>query len=177
MEDLNWDPKGQSGPGSSPRNTGPEAGMILGGDRKLESPEDVQSDTWSCVDFTWITEFLNSNVGKYLSDHPFITLVLLVFSLTASVPIGLFLAFSAVTFITVTTYCILVEVFLLIIGGVILLCVLCCLAVVAFWISCVISVLYVISSHVLNYSNIPRTAERTISAGDKKQNTGAQKKT
>ncbi|KAK3552845.1 hypothetical protein QTP86_022538, partial [Hemibagrus guttatus] len=159
--------QGHSEPGSCPRNTGHEKGKFLGGGRKPENPEETQTDMWSCVDVTQITEFLNSKVGKYLSDHPFITLVLLVFIVTASVPVGFFLAFAAVTFITITTYCIFVEIFLLTIGGVILLCVLCCLAVVAFWISCVISILYVIGSHVLNYSNIPRTAERTISAVDK----------
>ncbi|XP_060757590.1 lipid droplet assembly factor 1-A-like isoform X2 [Neoarius graeffei] len=120
-------------------------------------------------DFKWepkITELLNSKVGKYLSNHPFITLVLLVFGLTASVPVGLFLAFSAVTLISVTAYFIFIEIFLLTVGGVILLCVLCCLAVVAFWISCVLSILYIIGSHVLNYSFIPRVPEKTISAGD-----------
>ncbi|KAF4092763.1 hypothetical protein AMELA_G00024520 [Ameiurus melas] len=113
-----------------------------------------------------IEELLNSKVGKYLSDHPFITLVLFVFGLTASVPVGLFLAYAAVTFITVTAYCIFIEIFLLSFGGVILLCVFCCLAVVAVWISCVLSIMYIIGSHVFNNSCIPRVPERTVSAGD-----------
>ncbi|KAF7698124.1 lipid droplet assembly factor 1-A-like [Silurus meridionalis] len=120
-------------------------------------------------DFKWeskIAVFLNSNAGKYLSDHPFITLVLLVFAVTASVPVGLFLAFAVVTLITITAYSIFVEIFLLTIGGVILLCVLCCLALVAFWISCVLSILYIIGSHIQNYSLIPRVPEKTVSAGD-----------
>lgn len=56
----------------------------------------------------------------------------------------------------ITLYYISYAVFLLTVGGVILLCVLCCLAVVAFWISCVLSILYIIGSCVLNYSFIPR---------------------
>ncbi|KAB5553971.1 hypothetical protein PHYPO_G00044750 [Pangasianodon hypophthalmus] len=199
MEDFKWDPKGHSGSGSDPRNTGHEAGilpewdpspsqgtiqgfthtqgqfrvtspptgMFLGDGRKPENSEETQMDAGSCPGVIWIAELLNSKVGKYLSDHPFVTLVLLVFGVTASVPVGLFLAFAAVTFITVTAYCIFAEIVLLTIGGVILLCVLCCLAVVAFWISCVLSVLYIIGSHVLNYSVIPSSVpERTISAGD-----------
>lgn len=58
--------------------------------------------------------------------------------------------------VTVHTTYISCTVFLLSFGGVILLCVLCCLAVVAFWISCVLSILYFIGSHVFNHSFIPR---------------------
>uniref|UniRef100_A0A3B4D558 Uncharacterized protein n=1 Tax=Pygocentrus nattereri TaxID=42514 RepID=A0A3B4D558_PYGNA len=54
-------------------------------------------------------KLLNTRVGQYLTEHPFLALVVLVFGLTASVPIGLFLAFAAVTFIAVTGCFIFVE--------------------------------------------------------------------
>ncbi|XP_062840736.1 lipid droplet assembly factor 1-A-like [Trichomycterus rosablanca] len=112
-----------------------------------------------------IAELLNTKPGRYLSNHPFITLVLLVFGVTASVPIGLFLVFAAVTLATVTIYFVFVEIFLLTIGGVTLLCVLCCLAVVSFWISCIFSILYTIISHLLNYSYHSQS-EQTVSKED-----------
>ncbi|KAL6477022.1 hypothetical protein MHYP_G00155210 [Metynnis hypsauchen] len=112
-----------------------------------------------------VAELLNTRVGKYLTEHPFLALVVLVFGLTASVPIGLFLAFAAVTFIAVTGCFIFVEIFLLMIGGTTLLCVLFCLAVVSFWVSCALSALYIVISHVLNFCFIPRTPERNISTG------------
>ncbi|KAM9456686.1 uncharacterized protein Hap1MRO34_018076 [Clarias gariepinus] len=119
--------------------------------------------------FRWnpqIAELLNSKVKKHLSDHPFIALVLLVFGVTASVPVGLFLAYAALMFITVTAYCMFVEIFLLTVGGVILCCVLFCLAVVAVWTSCVICILYVIGSQFLNSSFISRVHQSTIPAQD-----------
>ncbi|XP_076853410.1 lipid droplet assembly factor 1-A-like [Brachyhypopomus gauderio] len=110
-----------------------------------------------------IAGLLNTKVGRYLSDQPFVALFLLVFGVIASVPVGLFLAFAAVTFVAVTTFFVFVEVFLLIAGGASLLCVLCCLAVVAFSVSCILSALYIITSHVLNYCFLLRVSEQTVS--------------
>ncbi|KAK1798187.1 hypothetical protein P4O66_000681 [Electrophorus voltai] len=56
-----------------------------------------------------IAELLNTKFGKYLSDHPFFALVLLVFGVIASVPIGLFLVFAVVTFVAVTVFFVFVE--------------------------------------------------------------------
>ncbi|KAL7860371.1 hypothetical protein AOLI_G00167200 [Acnodon oligacanthus] len=113
-----------------------------------------------------VAELLNTRVGKYLTEHPFLALVVLVFGLTASVPIGLFLAFAAVTFIAVTGCFVFVEIFLLMIGGTTLLCVLFCLALVSFWVSCALSALYIVISHMLNFCFIPRTPEKNTSTGD-----------
>ncbi|XP_066499208.1 lipid droplet assembly factor 1-A-like isoform X2 [Hoplias malabaricus] len=120
-------------------------------------------------DINWepkVAELLNSKVGKYLRERPFLALVLLVFGVTASVPIGLFLAFTAVTFISVAACFIFVEIFLLMIGGTTLLCVLFCLAMVAFWVSCVLSTLYIIISLTSNFSSIHRTPAQIFSTGD-----------
>ncbi|XP_022522758.1 lipid droplet assembly factor 1-A [Astyanax mexicanus] len=110
-----------------------------------------------------VEELLNTKLGKYLSEHPFLAVVLLVFGVTSALPIGLFLIFAAVTSIAVTVSFVFVEVFLLLIAGTTLLCVLVCLVVVAFWVSCVLSASYIIISHGLNYFSI-RMPEQTISA-------------
>ncbi|XP_026859144.1 lipid droplet assembly factor 1-A [Electrophorus electricus] len=113
-----------------------------------------------------IAELLNTKFGKYLSDHPFFALVLLVFGVIASVPIGLFLVFAVVTFVAVTVFFVFVEIFLLTAGGATLLCVLCCIAVVTFSVSCILSALYIITSHVLNNCFLLRVYEQTVSTED-----------
>lgn len=66
-------------------------------------------------------------------------------------------------YVDIVLFYIFCIVFLLSFGGVVLLCVLCCIAVVAFWISCVLSILYIIGSHAFNYSFIPKYAISTPS--------------
>ncbi|XP_029584508.1 promethin isoform X2 [Salmo trutta] len=76
-----------------------------------------------------VAELMNTSMGQYLNGHPFLALAVLVFGAMATVPIGIFLTFATVTFIAVTVGFILLEVFLLSLGGISLLCVLSALAI------------------------------------------------
>ncbi|XP_041720175.1 lipid droplet assembly factor 1 isoform X1 [Coregonus clupeaformis] len=98
-----------------------------------------------------VAELMNTSMGQYLNGHPFLALAVLVFGAMATVPIGLFLAFATVTFIGATVGFILLEVFLLSLGGVSLLCVLSALAILAILVSLVLGACYITSSNVLNF--------------------------
>ncbi|KAI1883905.1 hypothetical protein AGOR_G00220900 [Albula goreensis] len=97
-----------------------------------------------------VAEFMNTSLGKYLDSHPFLTLSLLVFGAMAMVPVSLFLVFAVVTFIAATMGFIFLEVFLLSLGGVTLLCVLCGIALVAIVVSSILCAVYITTSNVLN---------------------------
>ncbi|KAK6312161.1 hypothetical protein J4Q44_G00178250 [Coregonus suidteri] len=98
-----------------------------------------------------VAELMNTSMGQYLNGHPFLALAVLVFGAMATVPIGLFLAFATITFIGATVGFILLEVFLLSLGGVSLLCVLSALAILAILVSLVLGACYITSSNVLNF--------------------------
>ncbi|KAL2101645.1 hypothetical protein ACEWY4_003406 [Coilia grayii] len=93
-----------------------------------------------------IRELMNSSVGRYLIEHPFIALNLMVFTVMATVPVGLFLGFGLVTFAATTISMIFIEVFLLALGGATLLCALGGLAVVAVFISSFLTACYITTS-------------------------------
>ncbi|XP_041943324.1 lipid droplet assembly factor 1-like [Alosa sapidissima] len=112
-----------------------------------------------------IEEFMNSSVGRYLSDHPFIALTLLVFAVMATVPVGLFLGFGLVTLAATTMSIIFVEVFLLAVGGATLLCVLGCLAIFAVFFSFFLTACYITVSciHKLYYGKRPSEKRKRFS--------------
>ncbi|KAJ8251152.1 hypothetical protein GJAV_G00217880 [Gymnothorax javanicus] len=97
-----------------------------------------------------IAEFMNTSLGKYFNNHPFLALSLLVFIALAIVPVGLFLVFVAVTFISATVGFVFLEVFLLTLGGATLLCILSGVALAASIVSIFLSAVYITISNVLH---------------------------
>ncbi|XP_029626669.1 promethin isoform X1 [Salmo trutta] len=98
-----------------------------------------------------VAELMNTSMGQFLNGHPFLALAVLVFGAMATVPIGIFLTFATVTFIGATVGLVLLEVFLLSLGGVSLLCVLSALAILAILVSLVLGACYITSYNVLNF--------------------------
>nr|XP_046192637.1 lipid droplet assembly factor 1-like isoform X2 [Oncorhynchus gorbuscha] len=98
-----------------------------------------------------VAELMNTSMGQYLNDHPFLALAVLVFGSMATVPIGIFLTFATVTFIGATVGFVLLEVFLLSLGGVSLLCVLSALAILSILVSLVLGACYITSYNVINF--------------------------
>nr|XP_006637398.2 PREDICTED: promethin [Lepisosteus oculatus]XP_015215548.1 PREDICTED: promethin [Lepisosteus oculatus]XP_015215549.1 PREDICTED: promethin [Lepisosteus oculatus]XP_015215550.1 PREDICTED: promethin [Lepisosteus oculatus]XP_015215551.1 PREDICTED: promethin [Lepisosteus oculatus] len=98
-----------------------------------------------------VAQFMETPVGRYLDGHPFFVLVLLVFGAMATVPIGLFMTFAITTFITASIGFVFLEGFLLSLGGIALLCVLCGLAIIAFAVSAILGAFYITATNVLNY--------------------------
>ncbi|XP_036408098.1 lipid droplet assembly factor 1-like [Megalops cyprinoides] len=107
-----------------------------------------------------MAELMNTSLGRYLNSHPFFALALLVFGAMATVPIGLFLGFAMITFIGATIGFVLLEVFLLSLGGATLLCVLCGLAVLAIAVSSILSAVYITTSNILNFYYSQRLLEK-----------------
>ncbi|XP_066544840.1 lipid droplet assembly factor 1 isoform X2 [Amia ocellicauda] len=98
-----------------------------------------------------VAAFMSTTLGQYLDGHPFFALALLVFGAMAAVPIGLFLTFAIVSFVTAAFGFICLEGFLLSLGAVTLLCVLGGLAIVAFVVSAVLTAFYITTYSALNY--------------------------
>ncbi|XP_040919017.1 lipid droplet assembly factor 1-like [Toxotes jaculatrix] len=98
-----------------------------------------------------VAQVMNSRIGQYLSNHPFLALTVMLFSAMAAVPVGLFLIFALVTIIMSAVGFVFFEVFLLFVGGFTLLCVLSGLAFFSLMVSCIFNAFYVIISNILNY--------------------------
>ncbi|KAK1162840.1 lipid droplet assembly factor 1-like isoform X1 [Acipenser oxyrinchus oxyrinchus] len=105
-----------------------------------------------------LADIMSTPVGQYLDGHPFFALALLVFGAMATVPVGLFLTFAIVTFVTACVGCVFLQGFLLSLGGIVLLCVLCGLAIIAFAVSAIFSAFYITASNVLDYYYSHRSA-------------------
>ncbi|XP_063790492.1 lipid droplet assembly factor 1 [Pseudophryne corroboree] len=103
-----------------------------------------------------VVAFMNSPVGQYLDERPFMSLALLVFIALAAVPIGLFLTVIAGTAVVACLGVIIIEGVVVAVGGVLLLCVLCGLAILSFGVSGVLSVCYLAVSSILNYMHTSR---------------------
>lgn len=105
-----------------------------------------------------LADIMSTPVGQYLDGHPFFALALLVFGAMATVPVGLFLTFAIVTFVTASVGFVFLQGFLLSLGGIVLLCVLCGLAIIAFAVSAIFSAFYITASNVLDYYYSHRSA-------------------
>ncbi|KAG8433112.1 hypothetical protein GDO86_017411 [Hymenochirus boettgeri] len=105
-----------------------------------------------------VEAFLNSRVGQYLDQHPFVSFSLLVFVALSLVPVGLFLTVIAGTAIAACIGVLIIEGFVISVGGLVLLCVLGGLVVVSLGVSAVLCVFYVVVSSVLNYTHAYRMA-------------------
>ncbi|XP_067859376.1 lipid droplet assembly factor 1-like [Heptranchias perlo] len=113
-----------------------------------------------------VAAFMSSSVGQYLDDHPFLALLLLVFTIMSAVPVGLFLIFAVITSLLACIGFIVMEGLMLSIGGVVLLCFLCGLILLSLAISSLLAICYFALSTAMNYyhnSSTPRKKEETIS--------------
>ncbi|NXJ60775.1 T159A protein, partial [Rostratula benghalensis] len=98
-----------------------------------------------------VVAFMNSRVGQYLDDHPFVALSVLVFIAVSAIPIAFFLIFVVATAIMACIGVIVMEGFVIAIGGIALLCVLCGLGALSLGVSGVLSISYVVLSTLVNY--------------------------
>ncbi|KAH0631918.1 hypothetical protein JD844_019821 [Phrynosoma platyrhinos] len=98
-----------------------------------------------------VVAFMNSRVGQYLDDHPFVALSLLIFMAASAIPVTFFLIFVAATTVTACIGVIFMEGFLILLGGVTLLCVLGGLGMLSLAVSGVLSVCYLSLTTLLNY--------------------------
>ncbi|OXB58800.1 hypothetical protein ASZ78_015998 [Callipepla squamata] len=107
-----------------------------------------------------VVAFMNSRVGLYLDDHPFVALSLLMFVAVSTIPVGFFLIFVVTTVVMACVGVIVMEGVLISIGGIALLCVLCGLGALSLGVSGVLSVCYIVLSAVVNYWSSSRSHAR-----------------
>ncbi|KAG9476995.1 hypothetical protein GDO78_002402 [Eleutherodactylus coqui] len=105
---------------------------------------------------------MNSPVGQYLDERPFLSLSLLVFIALSAVPVGLFLTVIVGTAVTACLGVIILEGIVIAVCGVVLLCTLCGIVILSFGVSGVLSVCYVAISSIINYMHTSRLLSRTI---------------
>ncbi|NWI69741.1 TM159 protein, partial [Todus mexicanus] len=98
-----------------------------------------------------VVAFMNSRVGQYLDDHPFVALSLLMFIAVSAIPITFFLVFIVATAIMACIGVIVMEGVAIAVGGIALLCVLCGLGALSLGVSGVLSVSYIVLSTLVNY--------------------------
>uniref|UniRef100_A0A8D0L0I8 Transmembrane protein 159 n=1 Tax=Strix occidentalis caurina TaxID=311401 RepID=A0A8D0L0I8_STROC len=98
-----------------------------------------------------VVAFMNSRVGQYLGDHPFVALSVLMFIAVSAIPVAFFLIFVVTTAIMACIGVIVVEGVVIATGGIALLCVLCGLGALSLGVSGVLSVCYVVLSTLVNY--------------------------
>uniref|UniRef100_A0A7N4PSN7 Transmembrane protein 159 n=1 Tax=Sarcophilus harrisii TaxID=9305 RepID=A0A7N4PSN7_SARHA len=98
-----------------------------------------------------VIAFMNSPVGQYLDKRPFVALTLLMFIMVSSIPVGFFLLLVVLMSLAPCVGVILVEGFVISVGSLTLLCVLCGLGFVSLAISGTLSVCYVVLSNLTNY--------------------------
>ncbi|NXT35365.1 TM159 protein, partial [Pelecanoides urinatrix] len=98
-----------------------------------------------------VVAFMNSRVGQYLDDHPFVALSLLMFIAVSAIPVAFFLIFVVTTAIMACIGVIVMEGVVIAIGGIALLCVLCGLGALSLGVSGTLSVCYVVLSTLVNW--------------------------
>ncbi|KAM8961375.1 lipid droplet assembly factor 1 [Pelodytes ibericus] len=103
-----------------------------------------------------VVAFMNSPVGQYLDERPFMSFSLLIFIALSAVPVGLFLALVAGTLIATCLGVIIIEGIVIAVGGIALLCVLGGLVILAFGVSGVLTIAYTAVSSILNYMHTSR---------------------
>ncbi|NWQ78790.1 T159A protein, partial [Columbina picui] len=103
-----------------------------------------------------VVAFMNSRVGQYLDDHPFVALSLLMFIAVSAIPVAFFLFFVVATAIMACIGVIVMEGTVIAIGGIALICVLCCLGALSLGVSGVLSISYVVLSTLVNYWHASR---------------------
>ncbi|CAK6964742.1 lipid droplet assembly factor 1-like [Scomber scombrus] len=133
---------------------------------------------FNCIyDDPKVAHLMKTRVGQYLSGHPFLALTVLLFSVMAALPVGLFLTFALVTFVVSAVAFVFFEVFLLFVGGLCLLCVLSGLAFVSVLVASIFNVSYITISNTLNYYNTRRTKGGKVCGKEKGCETSTAKET
>ncbi|XP_030434328.1 promethin isoform X2 [Gopherus evgoodei] len=102
-----------------------------------------------------VVSFMNSRVGQYLDDHPFVALSLLVFIAVSAIPVAFFLIFVISTTIVACMGVIVIEGVVVSVGGIVLLCALSGLGVLSLAVSGVLSICYIALSTLINYWHTP----------------------
>ncbi|XP_056263466.1 lipid droplet assembly factor 1-like isoform X2 [Pseudoliparis swirei] len=95
----------------------------------------------------WLME---TRIGQYLSSQPVLALAGLMFSAMAALPVGIFLSFALVTIVMSVVGFVFFEMFLLFIGGMILMCVLPGIALFSVMVAFISNALYVTSANIFN---------------------------
>uniref|UniRef100_A0A0B8RXP5 Promethin-like n=1 Tax=Philothamnus irregularis TaxID=1899461 RepID=A0A0B8RXP5_9SAUR len=98
-----------------------------------------------------VVAFMNSRVGQYLDDHPFVALSLMVFIAASAIPIAFFLVFVVTTTVLACIGVIVMEGFVISLGGVTLLCILGGLGMLSLLVSGMLSVCYLSLTALLSY--------------------------
>ncbi|XP_075035814.1 lipid droplet assembly factor 1 isoform X1 [Mixophyes fleayi] len=129
-------------------------------EKMQELQKQVNSLMQSINNNSKVVAFMNSPVGQYLDERPFMSLSLLVFVALSAVPVGLFLTVIAGTAVTACLGVIIIEGIVIVVGGVLLLCVLCGLAILSFGVSGILSVCYLAVSSILNYMHTSRLSSK-----------------
>ncbi|XP_067407085.1 lipid droplet assembly factor 1 isoform X2 [Emydura macquarii macquarii] len=104
-----------------------------------------------------VVAFMNSRVGQYLDDHPFVALSLLVFIAVSAIPVAFFLIFVVATAVVACMGVIVMEGVVISVGGIALLCVLCGLGILSLAVSGVLSICYIALSALVNYWHTPNS--------------------
>ncbi|KAM3827226.1 lipid droplet assembly factor 1 [Vipera latastei] len=111
-----------------------------------------------------VVSFMNSRVGRYLDDHPFFALSLMVFIAASAVPIAFFLVFVVTTTVLACIGVILMEGFVISLGGVTLLCILGGLGMLSLLVSGMLSVCYLSLTTLLSYWPIQEGPSKEVNA-------------
>uniref|UniRef100_A0A2D4P7V2 Promethin n=1 Tax=Micrurus surinamensis TaxID=129470 RepID=A0A2D4P7V2_MICSU len=101
-----------------------------------------------------VVAFMNSRVGQYLDDHPFVALSLMVFIAASAIPIAFFLVFVITTTVLACIGVIVMEGFVISLGGVTLLCILSGLGMLSLLVSGMLSICYLSLTTLLSYWSI-----------------------
>ncbi|XP_077172457.1 lipid droplet assembly factor 1 [Paroedura picta] len=102
-----------------------------------------------------VVAFMNSQLGQYLDRHPFVALSLLVFMAVSAVPVAIFLVFAISTSVIACIGVVIVEGFVVSLGGITLLCMLGGLGLVSLAVSAVLSISYLALTTMLKYWSAP----------------------
>ncbi|XP_038676445.1 lipid droplet assembly factor 1-like [Scyliorhinus canicula] len=113
-----------------------------------------------------VAAFMSSSVGQYLDEHPFLALLLLVFTIMSAVPVGLFLIFAVVTSLLACIGFIVMEGLMLSIGGVVLLCFLFGLVLISLVITSFLAICIVTFSTTMNYYHHSSSPSKQEEAAD-----------
>ncbi|XP_071329810.1 lipid droplet assembly factor 1-like [Trachinotus anak] len=109
-----------------------------------------------------VTQAMETRLGRYLSSHPVLALTVMLFGAMAALPVGLFLIFALVTTVISAVGFVFFEVFLLFVGGLMLLCVLSGLAFFSVMVSSIFNVFYITIFNILDYYGPRLTQQRKV---------------
>uniref|UniRef100_A0A452GZC1 Uncharacterized protein n=1 Tax=Gopherus agassizii TaxID=38772 RepID=A0A452GZC1_9SAUR len=151
-------PAGGSGGSSSPAPqpvAAPVPGAASASQAEAGGGAQAAARRWNGESGSEVVSFMNSRVGQYLDDHPFVALSLLVFIAVSAIPVAFFLIFVISTTIVACMGVIVIEGVVVSVGGIVLLCALSGLGVLSLAVSGVLSICYIALSTLINYWHTP----------------------